>query len=944
MERFLQFAILGLASGAIFSLLAQGVVMVYRGSGLLNFAQGAMAMVGAYAYYDLCVRHGLPLWLGAVIAVVICAVLGAILHLALLGPMRQASSLARVVATLGVVVVLQAAAYLRYGIYALHVPSLLPTGTVYFAPGHHIPVGQDRIIILGTGIFITAALTAVYRYTAVGRLTTTVAENHVLAATVGYSPDVIAARNWAFGSAVAGLGGVLIAPITSIDPTTMILLVLPAMSAALVANFKSFPVTLAAALLIGIAESEVTTYVSSPGWSTAAPFLAVIILLVVRGRGLPLRSLVLDRLPRVGPGRIRVVPLAAFVIVLAYLITQSGPDWAGAFTTSISLAIICMSVVLITGYAGQLSLAQYILAGLGALIAAKLSLHMPFVPALLIAVVITAAIGAVIGLPALRTRGVTLTIVTIGLASVIAGVILLNSDYTGGITGITPPVPHLFGYNIDPFLHAKRYGIFALISAVAISLGVTNLRRGPVGRMILATRSNERGAASVGVNVAAAKLYAFTLGAGIAAYGGIVLAFYQPSIAVGNFDVFTSIYIVAVTVTGGVGYVTGAWIGSTMIVGGVVSQLFAGWPGINNYLPLIGGAALILMLRFAPDGQAELNQKALAPLLTRYGRLSERIRAMLPHRRAGAPGPAVAEARERERTTHPATLIVDDLSVTFGGVRAVQGVSIDVRPGEIHGLIGPNGAGKTTLIDGVTGFVKCKGRVRLGDKDVTSLSARKRAHAGLSRSFQSLELFTDLTVLENLAVACDRQRSWRYVTDLFRPGQATLTAAGREAMQEFGLFDVADRLPGEISFGQRKAVAIARAIAREPAVLLLDEPAAGLDDDGVAELSRLIRHIAHHWGIGMLLVEHKIDMIMDLSDRVTVIQQGKVLTSGNPQEVRANAQVIEAYLGEEVEQALQQDNDPDIGDGVPVPTASGETSGRHDAPAVHRQRDNGPGM
>jgi sulfate-transporting ATPase len=177
------------------------------------------------------------------------------------------------------------------------------------------------------------------------------------------------------------------------------------------------------------------------------------------------------------------------------------------------------------------------------------------------------------------------------------------------------------------------------------------------------------------------------------------------------------------------------------------------------------------------------------------------------------------------------------------------------------------------------------------------MNARGRAGAGVSRSFQSLELFNDLTVLENLAVASDRGRRRRYLTDLVWPGRPNLSAAALEAVRQFELSGLIDAKPDSISFGQRKTVAIARAIAASPVVLLLDEPAAGLDDYEAAELARLIRVVADEWRIGVLLVEHKVDMVMSISDRVTVLESGRVLACGSPQEVMASDAVIEAYLG-----------------------------------------------
>ena len=335
-----------------------------------------------------------------------------------------------------------------------------------------------------------------------------------------------------------------------------------------------------------------------------------------------------------------------------------------------------------------------------------------------------------------------------------------------------------------------------------LCLGVANLRRGVIGRRLLAVRSNERAAASLGVHVSGSKLYAFTLAAGIAAIGGIMLAFSQSSVEVGQnstfFTVFSCILVVGATVVGGVGSVGGALIGSLLIADGVVSQIFSGVSTMNEYLPLIGGVLLIATLVVAPDGLFETNRRLLAKVLRPVAHL-------WIFRAVGSPGVTKQKIDATEGSGQggairvaPLLLKVTDLSVTFGGIRAVDGVSLEVRPGEVHGLIGPNGAGKTTLIDAMTGFVRTSaGTVHLGEEDVTGRSARRLARSGLSRSFQSLELFDDLTVLENLAVACEAGRLHRYLTDMVRPGRVRLTPAAKEAVRQFR----ADR-PGQSQAGR----------------------------------------------------------------------------------------------------------------------------------------------
>jgi ABC-type branched-subunit amino acid transport system ATPase component/ABC-type branched-subunit amino acid transport system permease subunit len=885
-----EFALIGLSTGALYAMVSLGLVLVYRGSGLLNFAQTGVVMSGAYLYYEVHERHGVPAWPAVIVTVVAGAALSALIHLVVLRPMRHTSPLARVIATLGVLVVLYSIAIIRYSDAVRGFKPILPTGTVFLTDS--LSIDQQRIYIFGIGVILTAVLWLVYRYTAYGRVATAVSENELTAATLGYSPDRVATINWAAAGGIASFCGILIAPILYLDPTQLaITLMIFPLAAALLGGFVSFPGALVASLAIGVAQSELARYWDQPGVSSAMPFVLVIAYLVIRGRGVPVRGTILDRLPVVGSGRVRPLVVLTFYIGFAVLGFNIGIDWQNALTVTIATAIICLSVVVVSGYAGQLSLAQYVLAGVGALSAAKLSPHLPFVVCLLLAVAINLVVGFVVGLPALRTRGVTLAVVTFGLGVSLYGMVLSNVDFAGGQAGLAVEVPSLFGWDMDPFFQGGRYAFFALTLLVVLGVAVANLRRGAVGRQLLAVRSNVRAAAALGVNVFITKSYAFTLAAGIAAVGGVLLAFVQPAVLVNQFSVFMCITIVGVVVIGGMGSPVGALIGSTLVAGGITSRIFGQWESLSTYLPLLGGILLLVNLRTAPDGLFELMRPHVAPLVDRidglFGGATRRRRQT----------PVADEEIEIERVRAQG-LHVEDLSVSFGGVKALVGVGLDVQPGEVHGLIGPNGAGKTTFIDAVTGFVATSsGHVAIGDKAIGRWPIHRRSRVGLARSFQSLELFADLTVEENLAIACEPPPVLRYVTDLIRPGRLRLTPVAREAVRKFELEGILDRRPDSISFGQRKLVAIARAVAAAPSVLLLDEPAAGLDDHEAAELAELIQELARDWGLAVLLVEHKIEMVMSVCDRVTVLANGQLLASGTPAGVRKNSAVIDAYLG-----------------------------------------------
>jgi sulfate-transporting ATPase len=245
---------------------------------------------------------------------------------------------------------------------------------------------------------------------------------------------------------------------------------------------------------------------------------------------------------------------------------------------------------------------------------------------------------------------------------------------------------------------------------------------------------------------------------------------------------------------------------------------------------------------------------------------------------------------------------VSGLTQRFGGFTALEGVDLEVGPGEVVGLLGPNGAGKTTLIDCVSGNNRLTaGSIGWDGHDITRWAPYRRSRAGLSRSFQSLELFDDLTVRENLLAAADPRDRAAYVTDLVWPGYPPLPATVVAAVEELQLQPLLDRRAEDLSYGQRRLVAIARAVASNPSVLLLDEPAAGLDETESAELGRLIRRLADEWGMGVLLIEHDVALVLDNADRVVVLDFGRKIAEGTPAEIRNDPGVRKAYLGEETE-------------------------------------------
>lgn len=276
---------------------------------------------------------------------------------------------------------------------------------------------------------------------------------------------------------------------------------------------------------------------------------------------------------------------------------------------------------------------------------------------------------------------------------------------------------------------------------------------------------------------------------------------------------------------------------------------------------------------------------------------------------SGTGSPAPAHANHGELRVRPQALEVRNLTVRFGGVTAVDDVSLSIAPGEIVGLIGPNGAGKSTLIDALSGFVRpTSGTITLGEADLTKMAPHRRVRAGLVRSWQSVDLFDDMNLRENMTVGSERT-GWRALLELVGPQHQTLSAAAAAAVDHFGLSDDLDMSPSELSFSQRRMVTTARAVALNPSVLLLDEPAGGFSDVRRRELASAIAPLARERGMALLVVDHDMPFVMSLCDRVVVLNFGKKLAEGTPDEVRANPDVIAAYLRGDAEERTEEEEE-----------------------------------
>ena len=889
MNSVIVFAILGASAGAVYALGSLGIVLTFRGSGVINFASGAMGMVGAFVFYLLRDQHGVPTAIAAVAGVLGAGVLGYGTHVLML-PLKAASNLTRIVVTLALMVVLVGVVGLEYPAGNTYTDtSLLPTNPVSFLG---VRVGVNQLLVIVVAAIIAAVAGILYRWTRFGLATSAVAEDGESLATLGWSPGMVAGANWALGGALSGLAAILLSPITGLSVGLATSLLLPALAAAILGNLTSFPIAFLGAVAIGIAQAELNQYVSVQGIGDAVPFFAVLVFIVARGRALPVRGHVMERLPRVTVGRIRWVPvIIASAVVILLIFAVLPPTWVGALTFTLIGGIVLLSIVVLTGFAGQISLAQWAIAGCGAMCMAKLVVAgAPYWLAIGGGVAVCLPIGLIVGVAALRARGMALAIATLAFSVCVVDLVLSNNNLNGGAAGLSIGFFKLFGLDLDSTIFPQRYAVFVLVVFVVLAIGIANLRRGRTGRRLLAIRANERAAAALGVNVLGSKIAAFSYAAMIAGLGGILTTLYFPSALFSGYDAMTSITLMSNAVIGGVGFLLGPLVGGAGQNGGLGYQLLdtISSSAVTD-LSLVFGALTLIVLIQAPDGLVPLQARDLKRLA---GKILPRTKAS--SRPAVELGPEVP----MQRREHETTLRADGLTVTFGGVRALNDVSFELRSGEVLGVIGPNGAGKSTLVDAVTGFVAPEvGSILLDGTEIRRLGATARARLGLGRAFQSLELFEDMTVHENLLVAEDPGGLRPWLTDVFWPGRVRLGPAATQAVHDLGLAAVLEAYPGELSYGRRRLLAIARAVAADPTVLLLDEPAAGLDERERSNLAGLITRLAHDRGLAVLLIEHDVNLVSAVSDRMVALDFGKVIAAGSPDAVRDDPGVRSAYLG-----------------------------------------------
>ena len=548
---------------------------------------------------------------------------------------------------------------------------------------------------------------------------------------------------------------------------------------------------------------------------------------------------------------------------------------------------------LLTGYAGQTSLGHAgfyaIGAYTGALLATKLGLG--FWIGLPFSVGLAAAAGLLLAYPSFRLEGPYLAMVTIAFGIIVNSVLVEWSDLTGGTQGVLNiPRPTIGGQR----LLLERQFLLIVIALVLVSFLLRNLVRSPWGRALVAVRENMIAAKSVGLSTLVVKTTAFALSAALAGLAGHLFAFFQGFISPEAFEFDASIFLLTIVIFGGAGTLAGPLIGAP-----VLTFLPEVLQRFTDYRLIIYGAIIVFTLYALPLG-------FVGTLFRRSTRLPE---YSTPRGRAIA---AKIEEMPPVRAAAPLASVIEltDVSMSFGGVRALTGVSLQVRPATVHALIGPNGAGKTVLLNILCGYYPpTAGTLRLEGKPSPWLPAHRVARRRIARTFQTTQLFGELTVLQNVMSGFPGQTRHRLL-DAFigSPRLRREEAARREAARALLAFvdyagDVNARA-NSLPFGHQRVVEIARALALDPVLLAMDEPAAGLNPSEVDALDDLITRIRSR-GVAVLLVEHHMDLVMGISDEISVLYHGEMLVEGTPAAIQANPTVIKAYLGEPEEHEVR---------------------------------------
>jgi ABC-type branched-subunit amino acid transport system ATPase component/ABC-type branched-subunit amino acid transport system permease subunit len=807
----------------------------------------------------------------------------------------------KVVATVGLLLVVLGVGTLWFGNQTSTFPSFLPTSTVRLAG---VNVTWEQIIVTLVSVVATAVLYTLFRFVRLGVAMRAVVDNPELLDMTGESPVRVRRWAWIIGTVFASAAGLLLAPSLSLDALVITLLVVQAFGAAAVGYFSNLPLTFAGGLLIGVAGALASKYVVSISWLSGLPvglpFIILFVVLVITPRGRLMERRVVHKLPVrsswYAPIRVRLGAAVIVLVALAIVPQVAGAEltvWSGFLID----VILFLSLGLMVRKAGQISLCHLAFAAVGAAAFGHLltDWHVPWLAALVVSGLVAVPVGALVAIPAIRLSGVFLAIATFGFGVLLAEMVYPTNLMFGVNAGIPTPRPDV---SIGPWNLSSDSGFYYLLLAFAVLAVVAVLaaERGRLGRILGGLADSPLALEAHGTTTNTTLVLVFCIGAAMAAVAGALTSSLY-SYAVGaNFAPFTSLTLIALVVIVTIG---DPWYAVVAALGFAVFPGYVTAANVNTYLEVVFGlfaAVFALQNGKAPSLPAAVRRRL------------EHLGARQPDTLRTSTGPSGADTGPRagpptvpKGRPSQASLEVQGLSVRFGGLQAVDAVSLRAAPGRITGLIGPNGAGKTTIFNVCSGLVRpSAGTVMLHGAEVTRAAPAERARRGLGRTFQRVQLFDSLSVRQNVELGREAAMAGgNPLTQLLsRPQQrAEVLDRAEKALALVGITELAEHQAGLLSTGQRRLVELARVLAGSFDVLLLDEPSSGLDAAESRHFGEIVAEMVRRRGVSVLLIEHDMTLVRQVCSAVYVIDFGRLIFEGTTEEMLVSDEVRSAYLG-----------------------------------------------